>query len=98
VVAVVFNNGGWEAVHKATVGIYPDSYSVQYADSVKDTTGMAPLCSLGPTPAFERYAEVSNGVGIRVTEKSALPDALRRAMTIAQSERRQVLVHVIGRG
>jgi acetolactate synthase-1/2/3 large subunit len=98
VVVIVFNNGGWEAVHKSTVGIYPSSHSVAYARNGKAANGMAPLCSLDPMPNFEHYAEASGGVGLRVTEKTALEEVLRRAVAIAQNERRQVLVNVIGRG
>jgi acetolactate synthase-1/2/3 large subunit len=98
VVAIVFNNGGWEAVHKSTVGIYPSSHSASYAKANAASNGMAPLCSLDPMPDFERYAEASGGVGLRVTDRSELADVLRRAIAIARDERRQVLVNVIGRG
>lgn len=98
VVAVVFNNGGWEAVHKSTVGIYPDSHSARYAKSNEKGHGMAPLCALDPMPDFERYVEASGGTGIRVTERADLEAALRGAIDMARKERRQVLVNVIGRG
>jgi acetolactate synthase I/II/III large subunit len=98
VVTVVFNNGGWEAVHKSAVGIYPGAHSVEYAKTHETANGMAPLCSLDPMPDFERYVEASGGIGLRVTERAALEATLRRALAIAQNERRQVLVNVIGRG
>jgi len=96
VVAVVFNNGGWEAVHKSTVGIYPGAHAQAYAR--EQNHGMAPLCSLAPVPDFERYAEASGGVGLRVSRRAELADTLRRALEIARGERRQVLVNVIGQG
>ncbi|ANN72333.1 thiamine pyrophosphate-requiring protein [Bordetella bronchialis] len=96
VVAIVFNNGGWEAVHKSTVGVYPSSHAAGYART--DAAGMAPLCSLDPMPDFERYAEASGGVGLRVAERGALQETLRRAIAIARDEGRQVLVNVVGRG
>ncbi|MBL0420857.1 thiamine pyrophosphate-requiring protein [Ramlibacter sp. AW1] len=98
VIAVVFDNGGWEAVHRSAVGIYPDSHSMRFAKSHEESSGMAPLCSLDPMPDFTRYAEASGGVGLRVTERSRLEEALRRAVAVAEGEKRQVLVHVIGRG
>lgn len=98
VVAVIFNNGGWEAVHKSTMGIYPSSHAADYARSHAKANGMAPLCSLDPMPDFERYVEASGGVGLRVTERAELEGALRRAIAIARDEGRQVLVNVLGRG
>ena len=89
VVAVVFDNGGWEAVHKSTAGMYPDVRT--------DASGMAPLCSLDPMPDFRRYVEASGGVGWRVSDRSELDTALRQAVETARSGR-QALVHVIGRG
>ncbi len=95
VVAVVFNNAGWGAVHNSAVAIYPGAHTVEYA---KANGGMGPLCSMDPMPDMEKYAEASGGVGLRVSERAELADTLRRAIHIAQTERRQVLVNVIGRG
>ena len=97
VVTVVFNNGGWEAVHLSTVGIYPGAHSATYAKTHPDANGMAPICSLDPMPDFERYAEASGGVGLRVSERGQLEPVLRQALEIAQGGR-QVLVNVLGRG
>lgn len=94
VVAVIFNNGGWEAVHKSTVGMYPQAHTVEFAKQ----HAMGPLCSLAPQPDFEKYAEASGGVGIRVSDRAELIPALKRAVQIATTERRQVLVNVLGQG
>jgi acetolactate synthase-1/2/3 large subunit len=93
VVAVVFDNGGWEAVQNAALMVYPEAHSAQAMRS----DGMAPLSSLDPMPDFRMYAEASEGLGLRVTERAALPEALRRAIACARAGR-QVLVHVIGKG
>ena len=94
VVAVVFNNGGWGAVQNAALGVYPQP---------KTGTGVAsdtalPLSCLDPLPDFEKYAEASGGLGLRVTERALLPAALKRAFDVARQEKRQVLLNVIGQG
>ncbi|MET0211129.1 MAG: thiamine pyrophosphate-requiring protein [Burkholderiaceae bacterium] len=93
VVAIVFNNGGWDAVHKSTLAIYPNAHTAAYAE----THAMGPICSLEPMPDFGMYAVASGGVGLRLTERSELLVVLKLAIAIAETERRQVLVNVIGK-
>jgi len=95
VVAVVFNNSGWGAVHNSAVAMYPGAHTVEFA---RDHGGMGPLSSTDPMPDIERYAEASGGAGLRVSARAELADTLRHALQIARTERRQVLVNVIGRG
>jgi acetolactate synthase-1/2/3 large subunit len=92
VVAVVFDNGGWEAVQNAALAVYPDAHAAR----VRREQGMAPLSSLDPMPDFRLYAEASGGLGLRVHERDALPAALQRAFAAAK-EGRQALIHVTGR-
>lgn len=92
VVAVIFNNGGWGAVQNATLTVYPRSKD----DAALQSNAALPLTSLDPLPDFEKYVEASGGIGIRITKRSELLDALRRAFDIARTERRQVLLNVIG--
>lgn len=92
VVTVVFDNGGWDAVHKTSLAVYPDSH---IAAHVREH-GRAPLSDLRPLPEFTSYATASGGLGIKVTQRHELVPALKRA---ADSVRGgvQALVHVMGR-
>jgi acetolactate synthase-1/2/3 large subunit len=92
VLTVVFNNGGWDAVHKSTMMMYPDTHAAGYAARHRTS----PLSSLQPLPDFETYAEASGGYGERVTERAALIPALRRAIEVVRTEKRQALLNVIG--
>lgn len=92
VLTVVFNNGGWDAVHKSTLAMYPDTHAAAHANR----HGATPMASLHPLPAFETYVEASGGYGERVTERSELEPALRRALHVVRTERRQALLNVIG--
>ena len=89
---IVFNNGGWDAVQRSALAMYPNDHAAQF----KQDHHMAPLSSLDPTPDFERYVEASGGYGERVTERDALIPALQRALNVVQNEKRQALLHVIG--
>ncbi len=92
ILTVVFNNGGWDAVHKSTLAMYPDRHAAAHARA----HGATPLSSLHPLPSFETYAEASGGHGERVTERAQLVPALRRALQVVRAERRQALLNVIG--
>ena len=94
VLAVVFDNGGWEAVQSAALGVYPRGRA---AETVQGG-GRAPLSSLAPLPDFRRYAEASGGVGLQVTDREALEGVLRAALRVVCDEKRQALVHVVGKG
>ena len=94
VLAVVFDNGGWEAVQNAAIGMYPQGNGALRLRS----GGVAPLSSLAPLPDFSRYAEASGGAGFRVSQREELQPVLRQAWRVVREERRQALVHVIGKG
>ncbi|WGF90881.1 thiamine pyrophosphate-requiring protein [Marinivivus vitaminiproducens] len=87
VLTVVFNNGEWGAVRRATADMYPDGQAVQ-AENL-------PFVSLSPAPAYEMLVQASGGHGERVDDANALPDALARAVTVVRNERRQALLNVI---
>jgi acetolactate synthase-1/2/3 large subunit len=86
---IIYNNARWEAVQSSARGMYK-------AESALGKHKLAPLSSLDPIPDFERYAEASGGVGFRVTERAELESTIRRALQIVQTERKQVLINVIG--
>jgi acetolactate synthase I/II/III large subunit len=88
-VMIVYNNARWEAVQGSARGMYGK-------ESALGKRALAPLSSLEPIPDFERYVEGSNGIGIRVTQREELEPTIRRALKIVQTERKQVLINVIG--
>jgi acetolactate synthase-1/2/3 large subunit len=86
---LVYNNARWEAVQNSARSLYG-------AGTATARHALAPLSSLAPVPDFERYVEASGGVGMRVTEREELVATIRRALEIVRTERKQVLVNVIG--
>lgn len=92
VLAVVFDNGGWEAVQNAALTVYPQGRA---ADQVR-AGAPAPLSSLAPMPDCRRYVEASGGVGFRVSQREELACVLAQAFRVVRQERRQALVHVVG--
>lgn len=86
VITLVLNNAEWGAVRSSAQGLYHDGLSAS-ANNV-------PLSSLEPSPDFELTAQASRAHAEAVTEADALPEALERAIMIATSERRQVLLNI----
>ncbi len=86
---IIYNNARWEAVQGSARSMYGK-------DTATGKRALAPLSSLEPIPDFERYVEASGGVGMRVTERIELEPTIRRALKIVQTERKQVLINVIG--
>ncbi len=86
ILTVVFNNGGWNAVRRATLAMYPDGQ----ASWMK----LMPVTSLAPTPDFVGIVEASRGWGERVERGEDLPGALERAIEVIRGERRQALLDV----
>jgi acetolactate synthase-1/2/3 large subunit len=89
VLTIVYNNARWEAVQRSARELYG-------AGSALAQQKLAPLASLAPIPDFERYAEASGGWAERVTERADLVPAIRRALAVVQTEKRQALLNVIG--
>jgi acetolactate synthase-1/2/3 large subunit len=96
VVAVVFDNGGWEAVQNAATAVYPQGSA---ARGVREhpTQPLGPMASLAPMPDFRLYAQASGAIGLRVETREALPSALAEAFAGARNGR-PALVHVMGKG
>jgi acetolactate synthase-1/2/3 large subunit len=86
---IIYNNARWEAVQGSARSMYGK-------DTALGKRALAPLSSLEPIPDFEKYAEASNGVGMRVSERAELESTIRRALQIVRTERKQVLINVIG--
>jgi acetolactate synthase-1/2/3 large subunit len=86
ILTVVFNNGIWNSVRRATLAMYPDGHASQ--------ANRMPVTSLAPVPDFVRIVEASRGWGERVERGEDLPGALRRAIQVIRTERRQALLNV----
>jgi acetolactate synthase-1/2/3 large subunit len=87
VLTVVFNNGSWEAVKQATLGVHPDGWAAA-AQSF-------PLSDLSPSPRYEEIVRAFDGYGERVETPDALPGALQRALRAVREERRPALLNVV---
>ena len=86
VIICVLNNGEWGAVRHSVKGLYPEGYASK-ANTV-------PLTSLQPSPDFTKVAEASRAYVERVESGESLPAALERAVEVATTERRQVLLDI----
>ena len=87
VLSVIVNNLEWNAVRRATMGLYPDGHAVR--------SNRMPLTSLAPSPDFARVVGASRGHGETVSDPGELPQALERAARIVMEERRQAVVNVM---
>lgn len=87
VLSVILNNLEWNAVRRATVGLYPDGYAAR--------ANRMPLTSLAPAPDFAKIVEASRGYGETVDDPRELPRALERAAAVVQDERRQAVLNVM---
>jgi acetolactate synthase-1/2/3 large subunit len=86
VLSVVFNNGGYGAVERATRAMYPHGHAMRH--------GM-PLTWFPQLPRFDAIAQACGGYGERVEQAEALPGALERALKAVREERRHALLDVI---
>jgi len=86
VLYVIFNNARWAAVHRSTLGVYPQGYASK--------TSRPPFATLEPSPRFEHIIQASGGHGERVNDPHQLMSALERAMKVVRDEKRQALVNV----
>lgn len=84
---IVFNNGIWNAVKRATTAMYPNGRAVAMETM--------PLTSLGPSPDYPAIARAYGAHAEKVEHGEALPAALERAFRVTREEMRQVLLEVI---
>jgi acetolactate synthase-1/2/3 large subunit len=87
VLTVVNNNAVYNAVRRATLGMYEKGVAQQKDDAMT-------LADLQPSPAFEKLIEASGGYGERVEKPADLPAALARAVKEVRNGR-QALLNVI---
>lgn len=87
VLTVILNNARYGAVRDSVTGLYPTGYAAK-AEQV-------PLTELSPSPDFRLVAESCRAWAETVTEATALPAALRRALAEVDAGRQAVLdVHI----
>ena len=86
VLTIVFNNGRWQAVKRATLSMYPDGEAA--------AQHTMPLTDLGPPPDYCAVAQAHGAYAERVDHPSQLREALRRALHELRQNGRQVLLDV----
>lgn len=86
VLFIVYNNARWAAVHRSTLAMYPKGAASKMEQP--------PFATLEPSPHFEKVAEASEGLGIRVSRPEDLIPALERALRAVREEKRQALINV----
>jgi len=83
---VIFNNGAWEAVERATRSVHPDGWAA--------TTSSFPLAGLAPAH-YEEIVRGFGGHGERVEDPAELPAALGRALRAVRDGGRQAVLNVL---
>jgi acetolactate synthase-1/2/3 large subunit len=86
VLFVIFNNQCWNAVKRATKGIYPNGWAAK--------TNNWPLTDLTPSPSFERMADVHGGYGELVEDPAEVLPALQRGLKVVREEKRQAILNI----
>ncbi len=74
VLTVVFNNGLWQAVRRATAAMYPQGEAVR--------ANTMPFTELAPVMDYAAIARAHGVWGERVGDGEALPDAIARALRV----------------
>ena len=72
ILTVVFNNGRWQAVKRATLGMYPDGLAA--------TANEMPLTQLGPAPDYAAIARAHGAHAEKVEAASDLRGAVQRVV------------------
>ena len=87
VLFIVFNNSRWNASQQSTLSFAPDGWAAN--------TDSMPLCDLRPSVDFEKICRAAGGYGQKVERPEDLPRALKRALKVIETEKRQALLNVI---
>jgi acetolactate synthase-1/2/3 large subunit len=83
VLTILFDNGGYGAVKRATRAMYPQGSAA--------ASGRIPLSDFAPVPDYVRVAESCGAFARRVTDAAVLPAALREAIGAARNGRQTLL-------
>jgi acetolactate synthase I/II/III large subunit len=87
VLFIIVNNAMWNAVRQSTLAMYPHGRAAKSND--------APFMRLEDLPPFEQICAAGGGHGERVEDPAALPEAMKRALSVVTKERRHALLNVI---
>jgi acetolactate synthase-1/2/3 large subunit len=83
---IVMNNARWHAVHRSTLGMYPNGLASKEE--------IMPLVSLGDSPEYDKIMEACGGHGEKVDKADDLEAALRRCLD-ANSKGQAALINLI---
>jgi acetolactate synthase-1/2/3 large subunit len=86
VLTVVFNNGIWNAVRRATLAMYPDGEAAR--------SNAMPFTQLTPAPDYAAIARAHGHSAERIEDGTALPAAIERALTAIRRDRVPALLEV----
>ncbi|WP_257891662.1 thiamine pyrophosphate-requiring protein [Gymnodinialimonas phycosphaerae] len=86
ILTIVKNNAMWNAVRRSVIGAYPDGAAAKANEM--------PLTSLAPLPDFTKVAQANRAHAEKVACGQDLPAALKRAIKVIRTERRQALLDV----
>jgi acetolactate synthase-1/2/3 large subunit len=86
VLTVVFNNGIWGAVRRATLAMYPQGAAAR--------SNAMPLTQLTPSPDYAAVARAHGLWAEQVLDGTALPDAIERAVAAIRNDRVPALLDV----
>ena len=87
VLTVVFNNGVWNAVRRATLAMYPEGAAAR--------SNAMPFTQLSPAPDYAAVARAHGHRGERVEDGAALPGAIDRAIAAIREDKTPALLEVV---
>jgi acetolactate synthase-1/2/3 large subunit len=87
VIFIIFNNSRWDASQQSTLSFVPDGWAAK--------TDVMPLCDLRPSLDYEKICRAAGGYGQVVKRPEELPRALKRAVTVIETEKRQALINIV---
>lgn len=87
IVIVIFNDSAWSTIKKSYLGTSKDKWA--------EKMNKFPLCDFDINIAFEKLAEATGGVGLKVEKPSELLTTLGDAINISRNQKKHVLVNVI---
>jgi acetolactate synthase-1/2/3 large subunit len=87
ILVIVYNNGSWEAVKHATLGIHPDGWAAKGPDM--------PLSELTPSPDYEQICTAFGGYGEKVERPEDLDGAIARSLDAVKNENRQACLNIV---
>lgn len=83
---LVMNNARWNAVHRSTLGMYPQGVAAKEE--------MMPLVSLGDSPEYQDIMKACGGYGEKVSDPAQLLAALQRCLA-ANAQGQSALLNLI---